>query len=112
MAKNFVQHGNTLTFTVPADGVVSGMVYKIGTLAVIADGTFAEGAECEGHTVGVWDLPKVSSETPTQFAKAYLKADGTVVTNVASGNTLIGVYTEAAANGDLRCTVRLNGTAI
>ena len=111
MAKNFVQHGNTLSLVAPTGGVVSGMVYLIGALAVIAEHTAAEGELFEGTTVGVYSLPKVSADTPAQGAKAYLKADGTAVTTTATSNTLIGVFTEAYANGTTSANVRLNGNA-
>ncbi|AUR84393.1 protein of unknown function DUF2190 [Vibrio phage 1.055.O._10N.286.55.E9] len=112
MAKGFVQHGNTLTFTAPAGGVVNGKMYKVGDMVVVADGTFPAGSECEGHLVGVWEYPKTSANVAAQFAKAYLLADGSAITTTASGNTLIGVFTEAFANGDTVCTVRLNGVSV
>lgn len=112
MAKGFVQLGNTVTFTAPSGGVINGHAYKIGALVVIADITAAEGQECEGHTKGVWALDKTAADTPAQFAKAYLLADGSAITTVATSNTLIGVFTEAYASGDTVCHVRLNGVSV
>lgn len=112
MAKTFIQVGDTVTFTVPAGGVTNGKLHKIGSLLVIADTTAVEGEECEGHTTGVWSLPKTPADTPAQFAKAYLLADGSAITTVASTNTLVGVFTEAYINGDTECNVRLNGVSV
>lgn len=112
MANGFVQHGNTVTFVAPTGGVVNGKLYMIGTLPMVADHDAAVGELCEGHTVGVWEFPKVSADAPAQFAKAYLLADGSAVGVTASGNKLIGTFTESFKNGDTVCTVRLNGTTV
>lgn len=57
MAKNFVQDGMVVTLVAPAGGVVSGGLYAIGTLVVIAATTAAEGEQFAGHTSGVWNVP-------------------------------------------------------
>ncbi|AHK11744.1 Minor capsid protein [Shewanella sp. phage 1/44] len=112
MAKGFVQRGKTVTFTAPSGGVVNGRPYKVGSLILVADVTAIEGQECEGHTDGVWAFDKTAADTPAQFAKAYLLADGSAITTVATSNTLIGVFTEAYISGDTVCHVRLNGVSV
>lgn len=107
MAKNHVQVGDTLSLVAPVGGVVNGMVYVIGALVVVASFTAADGELFEGHTVGVWSLPKTVANTPAQGAKAYWDAVAGSVTTTASGNTLIGVFTEAYAAGTTSANVKL-----
>lgn len=113
MAKLFVQHGNTMTFIAPAGGVVNGKLYIQGAIPHVADITAAEGQSYEGHIVGVWGFTnKTAADTPAQWAKAYLKADGTEITSTATGNKLIGVFAEAGVDGSTDCVIRLNGVAV
>lgn len=112
MAKNFVQHGNTLTCVAPAGGVINGRLYKIGSLIVVADTDAAEGVEFEGHTQGVWNFnQKTAANTPAVNAPAYLTSGGEITTT-ASGNSLVGVFTVAGVNGSTACQVRLNGVSV
>ena len=112
MAKNYVQVGNTLTLTAPVGGVVSGMVYLMGSLPVVAEFSAAQDEPFEGSTCGVYSLPKVPADTPAQGAKAYLLVDGTAVTTVVGSNKLIGVFTNSYANGTTVADVRLNGVSV
>lgn len=112
MAKNHVQVGDTLSLIAPTGGVVSGMIYVVGALPVVAEFSAAVGEPFEGSTVGVYNFPKEVADAPAQGAKAYLKADGTVITSVATSNKLVGVFTQAYVNGDTKCDVRLNGVAV
>lgn len=111
MAKNYVKDGNVMTCVAPAGGVVSGTPYLIGAIIVVAMTSAAAGANFEGALYGVYKFTKVTADTPTAYAKAYLKSDGTVTTT-ASGNTLIGVFTKAYGNGDTIAEVRLNGVSV
>lgn len=112
MAKNFVEKGDTITCVAPVGGVVSGVLYLIGALAVVAAITAAAGEEFEGHVTGVWDFTnKTPANTPTFGARAYLNAAGTEITTTASGNTFIGVFISSGGSGSGACRVRLNGTA-
>lgn len=113
MAKNYVRSGAVVPLVAPVGGVVSGMIYLIGSLIVVAATTGAAGEMFEGHTVGEWDFNiKTLANTPAVGAKAYLTAAGTEITTTASGNTLIGVFTEAGVNGSTACRVRLNGVSV
>lgn len=112
MAKNFVQAGKTLRFTAPSGGVVNGRCHLIGTLPVIAEFTAAEGEPFEGTTEGVYELPKTSGDVYAEGVKVYLIAATGVTTTTASGNTLIGAASEAAASGTTLAKVRLNGTTV
>ncbi len=57
MAKNYKQDGNVLTLTAPTGGVVSGGIYAIGALVVVAVATAAAGESFAAHTGGVWSVP-------------------------------------------------------
>ena len=107
--KNFIQKGNTITLTAPAGGVTSGGGVLVGSLFGIAAGDAVENAGVEVQTCGVFELPKATGAI-TQGAKVYWNNTNKNVTTTASGNTLIGAATVAAASGDATVIVRLNGT--
>lgn len=112
MAKNFVQHGDTITCVAPAGGVIAGQIYLLGALVVVASITAAAGELFEGHTKGIWDFNnKTAANTPAFGAKAYLNAAGTEITTTASGNTFIGVFISSGGGASTACRVRLNGVA-
>ena len=113
MATNFIQPGDTITLTAPAGGVVSGNGYVIGSLFVVALTTAAAGAQFEGRTTGVWELPKADAASGKDFAAGETvfwstahKADKTAATSRP-----IGVATAAAASTATHITVRLDGIA-
>ena len=112
MAANGVQRGHILGAIAPAGGVTSGVPVIIGTMFLIPTTTAAAGEPFEGAVVGVWELAKTSADTPTQFAKAYWDNTNSRVTTTSSGNTEVGVFTEARANGTTTAPVRLNGFSI
>ena len=116
MAKNFVQVGNIVELTAPAGGVVSGQAYRIGSIVVIATVSAAAGEKFNGQRTGVFTLTKVSANAPTEGAKAYLQntaTDGVFLVSTASTSaTLIGAFTEAAANGDDEANVLLTGQVV
>jgi len=105
--RNFVQPGDVLTFTAAADISAGGGVFQ-GALFGVAATDAANGADFEAWVAGVFDLPKASGALTTG-QKVYWIAASANVTGTASGNTLIGVATEAAASGDTTARVRLNG---
>ena len=61
-------------------------------------------------TVGVFDLPKVSTDVFAVGAAVYWDNAAKLMTGTNSGNTKIGVAVAAAANPSGTVTVRLNGT--
>lgn len=110
--KNFVQSGDTVTFIAPTGGVTSGVPVVVGSLVLIPAFSAAATYECEGVTTGVFELTKLSTDTPAQFAKAYWDATNKRVTTTATGNTLIGVFMDALESGTTLANVRLNGIAV
>lgn len=112
--KNFIQPGDVVTLIAPAGGVVSGGVYLIGGLLVVAATSAAQGAEFEGKTTGVFDVTKAASQAWTIGATVYWDDAAKAFTTTASGNKLAGSAIKAVGNGAGETTgrVRLNGVAV
>lgn len=96
--KNYVDNGDTVTLAAPA-AVSSGGGVLSGSLFGVAQNDAANGATVVIVTKGVFDLPKVGSQAWTVGAKVYWDNTNKRCTTVATDNTLIGVATEAVANG-------------
>lgn len=107
--QNYVQKGENLTIAAPYD-VASGGGVKSGLIFGVAAGDALSGADVDLVTVGVFDLPKVSTDTFAVGAAVYWNDTTKLVTSTASGNTKIGVAVTAAANPSGTVNVRLNGT--
>ena len=105
--KNYVQRGDTLTLTAPA-AIVSGGVVVVGDFIGIAAHDADNGAEVETNMTGVFSLAKAAVAI-NQGDTLYWSSANSNVSKTASGNTLIGKATAAAASGDATVTVRLNG---
>lgn len=111
--KNYVQPGDTITFTAGAD-IASGAGVLIGTLFGVATTAVANGASGEAAVVGVFDLVKVGSQAWTVGAKIYWDDSNKRCTTVSTSNTLIGVATAAVGSGagETVGRVRLNGASV
>jgi predicted RecA/RadA family phage recombinase len=109
--KTYVQPGEVLTYTAPAGGVVSGTLYLIGALVVVAT---VDAAATEKFAAfvgpGVVMAPKATGAW-TEGAKLYWDNTAKNVTTVLTANTLIGVAAQAQASGDTTGAVRLDGVA-
>lgn len=110
--KNFIQEGDTLTLTAPSGGVVSGGGYIIGDLFVVATVTVAQGLPFAAKTRGVFELAKLSAQAWIEGVKVYWDAANSRLTTVATGNRLVGVASEAAANPSSVGRVRLDGASL
>ena len=110
--KNYVQPGNAIDAVAPSGGVISGKVVILASLIGVAAATVAEGTSFALHTEGVYELDKTSAQAWTVGAKIYWDATNKVATTTASGNTLIGVATAAAANPSDTGFVRLGATTV
>lgn len=109
MARNFVQPGSTITLTAPSGGVVSGTVYLIGTLLVVAQMSVAQTLPFEGKVTGVFDLPKATGQAWTEGAKVYWDNTAKNFTTTSTSNTLAGVAVAAALTADAVGRIRLDG---
>lgn len=108
--KNFKQHGDMITITAAA-AISSGDLIRAGSLLGVAATSAATGEEVELKTTGVFDLPKTSAQAWTVGQPIYAIANSNLLTNVpGTGNYLVGVATQAAANPSATGRVRLNGT--
>jgi predicted RecA/RadA family phage recombinase len=107
--ENFVQPGDSLTFTAPSGGVVSGVAYLIGTIVVVATVTAAQGESFVGKATGVFLLDKTTSEAWAEGAKVYLNNSTHKLTTTSGGNTLVGVAYHAALAAATTGYARLDG---
>lgn len=106
--KNYVQKGENLTLAAPYD-VTSGGGAKSGLIFGVASGDALSGADVDLVTVGVFDLPKVSTDVFAVGAAVYWDDTAKLMTSTTTGNTKIGVAVTAAANPSGSAIVRLNG---
>lgn len=106
--RNYVQRGDTLDVVAPA-AVISGGVVIVGSIVGVSNVDAEIGETFALDVVGVFDLPKVSALAIAVGDKVYWDSTNKVVTKTASGNTLLGVATTAAANPSASVNVRLNG---
>lgn len=111
MAKNWIQHDDPVEYTAPVGGVVTGTVYLIGTVLVLANFTAAAAAKFTGTTRGVISYAKAGSQAWTEGAAVYWDDSAKVFTTTSSGNTKAGTAYEAVGAGAGLTTgkIRLNG---
>jgi predicted RecA/RadA family phage recombinase len=109
--KTYIQPGHAITLLAPY-AVESGDGLLVGALFGVASHDAASGAEVETQLTGVLDLAKTASQAWTSGAKVYWDNAAKRVTNVASGNTLVGVAVLAVGGGaeETIGRVRLNGS--
>ncbi|WP_027443909.1 MULTISPECIES: DUF2190 family protein [Erythrobacter] len=109
--KNYVQPGKTITLAAP-HALAPGDGLLVGAIFGVASGAAQSGDNVEAALVGVFDLAKAPSQAWSVGARVYWDNTNRRCTTTASGNTLIGVATEAVAGGaeDVVGRVRLNGS--
>jgi predicted RecA/RadA family phage recombinase len=109
--KTYIQPGHAITLVAPYD-VLSGDGLLVGAIFGVASHDAASGAEVETQLTGVLDLAKTASQAWTAGAKVYWDNTAKRVTNVASGNTLVGVAVLAVGAGaeETIGRVRLNAS--
>lgn len=108
--KNYVQPGENITITATA-AATSGQGVLVGNLFGIATGNAEIGDSLDLVTVGVFNMPKVSTDVLAvgdfvywdETAKLAIADDDT------GNNELIGLAVTAAANPSGTVNVRLNG---
>jgi predicted RecA/RadA family phage recombinase len=106
--RKYIQPGNTITIPAP-DDIEGGEIVAIGGLIGIAASDATTGADLDLVLVGVFDLPKVSTDAITIGAPVYV-AGGVVTTDDDSGaNPLLGRAVTAAPNPSASVHVRLKG---
>jgi predicted RecA/RadA family phage recombinase len=109
---NFIQQGNVITAIAPSGGVLSGQGLIYGSFFGVCAIDAVAGAETELAVTGVFSLPKVSPLVINAGDKVYWDDTAKLITKTASGNSLVGAATEAAASTAPTVRVRLNGTTV
>lgn len=109
--KNYVYSGEKIDLVATAVAV-SGAGLLVGSLFGVCQNSAAIGDDLVLITSGVFDLPKTSAQAWTLGQKIYWDDTNKVATSTATGNSLIGVAVEVAANPSATGRVRLNGTSI
>lgn len=107
----YVQKGDVLTLTAPADVLVGKGALIGGTIFGIARNDYLSGdVNGEFALTGVWDLEKVSAQAWSVGNIIFWDNSAKLATTVAGSNVKIGVAVAAAANPSSTGRVRLNGT--
>ena len=112
--KNYVQPGDVITVAAPAN-LVSGQLFRVGLLPMVATAAALSGANVEGATGGVFDVTKTGSQAWTVGQVIYGVGTTTLVATTATttGNILLGVAVAAVGSGagETIGRIRLNGAA-
>ena len=106
--KNFIQQGAILTAIAAAD-VTSGDGVLIGALFGVTQTTAKTGEDISLVTEGVFELPKTSAQAWAVGDKIYWSDTTKKATTAGSGNTLVGVAVEVAANPSGSGVLKLTG---
>lgn len=107
--KNAIAHGDVFTATAPSGGVTSGQAFLLGAILVVAVAAAAEGALVAVNTEGVYEVTKLTADTPAQGAALYWDDTNKRLTTTASGNTYAGVAYEAAGGSATTVKIKLKG---
>ncbi|WP_426751579.1 DUF2190 family protein [Myxococcus sp. Y35] len=107
--RNYIQSGDVLEFTAPSGGVVSGGLYVIGALPVVAAADADAGALFQGQRVGVFTLPKATGQEWSEGAALYWDDTAKNCTTTSTSNTRIGYAAAAVASGATSGAVLLSG---
>jgi len=95
--KNYIQPGGTLSLLAPYD-VASGAGFMVGTIFAVAASAALSGAAVEGKTEGVYELTKIGSQQWLVGQSVYWDNTNKRCTSIGTGNTYIGIVTEAVDN--------------
>lgn len=105
--RNFIEVGDVITAPAPTGGVVSGDFVMINSLIGVAQATAAVGVAVALKVGGVFEFAKVSAQAWAIGNPIYWDNSAKLMTTVSSGNTLVGMATEVAANPSSVGRVRL-----
>lgn len=108
---NFIQPGDVITLTAPGGGIGSGSGVLIGNLFGVAAFAAGEGEGVEVATRGVFTLPKEPTAVIAQGSRVAWDNASKLVDVPAAGRYPIGIAIEAAGNGIVMVSVRLDGVA-
>jgi predicted RecA/RadA family phage recombinase len=107
--KNFIQPGDVIDWTNSTGAVLaSGAGVLVGTRIGVAAADIANTATGSVRVKGVVELPKLTTDAPTQGALLYWDNTNKRLTITSAGNTLAGYAAAAAANGATTVYLHLN----
>jgi len=109
--KNHVADGKIVTIAAAPYARTPGQGLLVGALFGVTIDSCTLNGRADIATEGVFTLPK-AAVTITVGEAAYWDDTAKVVTDVSSGNTLIGAFVAAAASGAATVNVRIPATAI
>lgn len=102
---NYLQSGDILTVTAPAD-VVGGQLIKVGGIIGVCASDAVSGAQVEIQTCGVFRFTKATGFVPAAGDVAFF--DFGADNRLESAGVPVGVYTHAALTGDTQARVKLD----
>ncbi|MBL8231029.1 MAG: DUF2190 family protein [Bryobacterales bacterium] len=109
---NYVQRGDTITVTA-GGSITSGQLVVSGSLIGVAASSVSSGEEVAIDTVGVFTLPKVTSDVIAVGDKLYWDSGQSKLTKTAGTGSkpLVGIAVKAAGNGvtTVDCRLALTG---
>lgn len=106
--KNRISSGDTMTFTAPGGGVISGTPVLIGSLLVVPVTTAAATVQFAGAITGVFTLAKTAGAAWTEGQVLYWdSAASSFATAPSATARRAGVAAAAALSGDTTGAVRL-----
>lgn len=106
MNNQVLEPGDRLQLTAPY-ARSAGQGALIGSIFGVAVSDVASGAEGVFAVEGVFDITKLSTDTPAQGAKLYWDDTNKRLTTTSMSNTLVGVATRAQISGDTTARIRL-----
>lgn len=107
--ENRVSDGKVLTLTAPSGGVVSGSVYKVGSMIVVAVITASEAESFTAENKGVFTCAKTTSQAWAEGDPLYWVVSTSKFSTVAAGNTFAGYASAVAGSADTTGSVLLVG---
>ena len=107
--KNFIQPGETITITAPAN-VASSSPVMLGNIFGVATNDALKDQDLELKLTGVFTLPKVPTETWKTGALVYWNEVANALTNIGDNNQLVGVSISNTTALNSNGVVRLNAT--
>lgn len=110
--ETFFEQGDSVPFTAPSGGVVTGEPYLIGSLLVVAAQSKAQGLIFQGYTQGVFLGEKVPTQAFTEGQKIYWDNSARKFTSVVGSpaNALVGCSVAAIAAAVGLATNATDGT--
>lgn len=108
MAKNYIQPGEVLDVTLAA-AAVSGTAYLLTKRIGVALANGEIGDVVPHQVMGVFKLPKLTTDAPALGALLYWDDTNKRLTTTSTSNTQAGYAAAPAINGDTTVNIQLNG---